>query len=197
MVMGVASLLPPLDALHGSWRWASPARQCAPNAMGASRKLQGEIDRVLKKVQEGVDVFDSIWNKVYDTANANQKEKFEADLKKDIKKLQHYRDQIKTWIQSSEIKDKKMEQEPSMDDIDEEEIDSPNKKKWSKGKQKEKVNNTVIFDQATYDKLLTKVPKYKKITPSVLSERLRINGSLALRAIKDLMERGLIRMVSI
>lgn len=32
--------------------------------MGATRKLQGEIDRVLKKVQEGVDVFDSIWNKV-------------------------------------------------------------------------------------------------------------------------------------
>eukprot|EP00249_Psilotum_nudum_P021865 c28285_g1_i2 orf=637-3519(-) len=75
--------------------------------MGASRKLQGEIERVLKKVQEGVDVFDSIWNKVYDTENANQKEKFEADLKKEIKKLQRYRDQIKTWIQSSEIKDKK------------------------------------------------------------------------------------------
>ncbi|XWS58281.1 hypothetical protein CRYUN_Cryun08bG0020400 [Craigia yunnanensis] len=76
--------------------------------MGASRKLQGEIDRVLKKVQEGVDVFDSIWNKVYDTDNANQKEKFESDLKKEIKKLQRYRDQIKTWIQSSEIKDKKV-----------------------------------------------------------------------------------------
>ncbi|KAI7735411.1 hypothetical protein M8C21_033012, partial [Ambrosia artemisiifolia] len=56
---------------------------------------------------EGVDVFDSIWNKVYDTDNANQKEKFESDLKKEIKKLQRYRDQIKTWIQSSEIKDKK------------------------------------------------------------------------------------------
>lgn len=101
--------------------------------MGASRKLQGEIDRVLKKVQEGIEVFDSIWNKVlllfiffnfefilfpndtwrlvsqvYDTENANQKEKFEADLKKEIKKLQRYRDQIKTWIQSSEIKDKKV-----------------------------------------------------------------------------------------
>ncbi|KAJ1401413.1 hypothetical protein SESBI_28789 [Sesbania bispinosa] len=75
--------------------------------MGASRKLQGEIDRVLKKVQEGVEVFDSIWMKVYETDNANQKEKFEADLKKEIKKLQRYRDQIKTWIQSSEIKDKK------------------------------------------------------------------------------------------
>ncbi|KAM3310144.1 hypothetical protein ACQJBY_031059 [Aegilops geniculata] len=71
------------------------------------------------------------------------------------------------------------------------------KKKWSKGKQKEKVNNAVLFDQATYDKLLIEVPKYKQITPSVLSERLRINGSLARRAIKDLMERGLIRMVSI
>ncbi|KAL6534573.1 CCR4-NOT transcription complex, subunit 3 [Orobanche gracilis] len=76
--------------------------------MGASRKLQGEIDRVIKKVQEGVDVFDSIWNKVYDTDNANQKEKFEADLKKEIKKLQRYGDQIKTWMQSSQIKDKRL-----------------------------------------------------------------------------------------
>ena len=49
-----------------------------------------------------------IWWQVYDTENANQKEKFEADLKKEIKKLQRYRDQIKTWIQSSEIKDKKV-----------------------------------------------------------------------------------------
>ncbi|CAA6660669.1 unnamed protein product [Spirodela intermedia] len=47
------------------------------------------------------------------------------------------------------------------------------KKKWSKGKQKEKVNNSVLFDQATYDKMLTEVPKFKQITPSVLSERLR------------------------
>ncbi|AQK51610.1 ribosomal protein S25 [Zea mays] len=69
--------------------------------------------------------------------------------------------------------------------------------KWSKGKLKEKVNNAVLFDQATYDKLLSEVPKYKQITPSILSERLRINGSLARRAIKDLMARGLIRMVSV
>ena len=52
-------------------------------------------------------MFDSIWNKVHDTEHANQKEKFEADLKKEIKKLQRYRDQIKTWAASSEIKDKK------------------------------------------------------------------------------------------
>ena len=50
---------------------------------------------------------------VYDSDNVNQKEKFEADLKKEIKKLQRYRDQIKTWIQSSEIKDKKVSALPS------------------------------------------------------------------------------------
>lgn len=33
-------------------------------------------------------------------------EKYEADLKKEIKKLQRLRDQIKSWIASAEIKDK-------------------------------------------------------------------------------------------
>ncbi|KAK4834754.1 hypothetical protein QYF36_000201 [Acer negundo] len=70
------------------------------------------------------------------------------------------------------------------------------KKKWSKGKQKEKVNNMVLFDQGTYDKLLTEAPKYKLITPSILSDRLRISGSLARKAIRELMARGVIRMVS-
>ncbi|GLT55051.1 hypothetical protein SLA2020_282040 [Shorea laevis] len=71
------------------------------------------------------------------------------------------------------------------------------KKKWSKGKQKEKVNNMVLFDQATYDKLLSEAPKYKLITPSILSDRSRISGSLARKAIRELVARGLIRMVSV
>lgn len=54
----------------------------------------------------------------------------------------------------------------------------------------------VLFDQGTYDKLLSEAPKFKLITPSILSDRLRINGSLARRAIKDLMARGSIRMIS-
>jgi CCR4-NOT transcriptional regulation complex NOT5 subunit len=49
----------------------------------------------------------SCWqDKVYSAPNANIKEKFEADLKKEIKKLQRHRDQIKTWAASSEIKNK-------------------------------------------------------------------------------------------
>ncbi|KAL1916998.1 uncharacterized protein VTP21DRAFT_5196 [Calcarisporiella thermophila] len=72
----------------------------------ANRKLQTEIDRVLKKVSEGVETFEEIFDKIQTATNANQKEKFEADLKKEIKKLQRLRDQIRTWIASNEIKDK-------------------------------------------------------------------------------------------
>jgi CCR4-NOT transcription complex subunit 3 len=39
--------------------------------------------------------------------STNQKEKYESDLKKEIKKLQRYRDQLKTWLASNEVKDKK------------------------------------------------------------------------------------------
>mmetsp|Transcript_8149 Transcript_8149/g.17031 ORF Transcript_8149/g.17031 Transcript_8149/m.17031 type:complete len:660 (-) Transcript_8149:194-2173(-) len=74
--------------------------------MSNARKLQTEIDRVLKKVDEGVILFDEIWEKVYSAEQQNQKEKYEADLKKEIKKLQRLRDQIKTWIGSSDVKDK-------------------------------------------------------------------------------------------
>uniref|UniRef100_A0A3B4U044 CCR4-NOT transcription complex subunit 3 n=1 Tax=Seriola dumerili TaxID=41447 RepID=A0A3B4U044_SERDU len=74
--------------------------------MADKRKLQ-EIDRCLKKVAEGVEQFEDIWQKLHNAANANQKEKYEADLKKEIKKLQRLRDQIKTWVASNEIKDKR------------------------------------------------------------------------------------------
>ena len=65
----------------------------------------------MKKVDEGVDLFDEIWEKVYSAEQQNQKEKYEMDLKKEIKKLQRLRDQIKTWIGSSDVKDK----EPLLD----------------------------------------------------------------------------------
>lgn len=32
----------------------------------------------------------------------------------------------------------------------------------------------MLFEKASYDKLLSEVPKYKLITPSVLSDRLRV-----------------------
>lgn len=77
---------------------------------------------------EGVETFEDIWQKVHNANNSNPKvlvspfcflkqleweqsfflfqEKYESDLKKEIKKLQRLRDQIKSWIASGEIKDK-------------------------------------------------------------------------------------------
>ncbi|KAJ3023039.1 40S ribosomal protein S25 [Thoreauomyces humboldtii] len=70
------------------------------------------------------------------------------------------------------------------------------KKKWSKGKVKDKANNAVVFDKTTFDKLYKEVQTYKLITPSVLVDRLRINGSLARVAIRQLAAEGHIRVVS-
>lgn len=85
--------------------------------MAAERKLKAEIDRTLKKVIEGQEVFEDLWKQVdmmydvngavsqlcrcgmqvHDCENGNQREKLESELKKEIKKLQRLREQIKTW----------------------------------------------------------------------------------------------------
>merc|ERR1712242_108434 len=69
------------------------------------------------------------------------------------------------------------------------------KKKWSKGKTRDKLNNLVLFDKPTYEKLLKEVPTYKLITPSIVSERLKVRGSLARKALDELTAKGLIRQV--
>src|SRR5687767_1368075 len=75
--------------------------------MAGQRKLLSEIERTLKKVSEGIDVFNDIWDKVYAATAQSQKEKHESDLKKEIKKLQRFRDQIKNWMSNSDVKDKR------------------------------------------------------------------------------------------
>ncbi|KAM7540779.1 hypothetical protein Aperf_G00000037363 [Anoplocephala perfoliata] len=79
--------------------------------MGDKRKLQCDIDRTLKKVQEGRAAFQEILDKFEASNSQTQKEKYESDLKKEIKRLQRYRDQIKTWCTSNEIKDKRQLEE--------------------------------------------------------------------------------------
>nr|AAX48901.1 S25 [Suberites domuncula] len=69
------------------------------------------------------------------------------------------------------------------------------KKKWSKGKVRDKLNNLALFDKATYDKLYKEVPNYKLITPSVVSERLKVRVSLANKALAEMAGKGMIREV--
>eukprot|EP00960_Hanusia_phi_P065291 766054-Hanusia_phi.AAC.6 len=74
--------------------------------MSSAKKLQSEVDRVLKAVTEGQEVFEEIWQKVHEASTAAQKEKFESELKTQIKKLQRLREQLKTWIAGDQVKDK-------------------------------------------------------------------------------------------
>jgi ribosomal protein S25 len=92
------------------------------------------------------------------------------------------------------------------------------KKKWNKGKMREKINAKVLFDEDGWNRLQAEVPKVKNIvivsqcnqlysfrkwlaltaillpsqmklvTPSALVERLKINSSLARAACKFLAE---------
>ncbi|KAK9467599.1 ribosomal protein S25 [Lipomyces arxii] len=69
------------------------------------------------------------------------------------------------------------------------------KKKWSKGKVKDKAQHAINLDQATYDKLIKDVATYKLVTVSVLVDRMKVNGSVARAALRELESRGTIKRV--
>ncbi|GAX16310.1 small subunit ribosomal protein S25e [Fistulifera solaris] len=69
------------------------------------------------------------------------------------------------------------------------------KKKWSKGKARDKVDNKVLLSKEQFDRLHEEVPKMKLITVSAVVEKLKVNGGLARRALRDLAEEGKIRPV--
>lgn len=69
------------------------------------------------------------------------------------------------------------------------------KKKWSKGKVKDKAQHAVVLDKATYDRILKEVPTFRFISQSILIERLKINGSLARVAIRHLEKEGQIKRI--
>ncbi|KAJ5493601.1 Ribosomal protein S25 [Penicillium fimorum] len=69
------------------------------------------------------------------------------------------------------------------------------KKKWSKGKVKDKAQHAVLLDKATNDKLQKDVQSYRLITVATLVDRLKINGSLARQALNDLEANGQIKKV--
>lgn len=115
-----------------------------------------EIDRVFKKVAEGVVTFDSIYDKVQQSNNQTQKEKLESDLKREIKKLQRFRDQIKTWLGGNEIKDKKplMEQRRIIE-VEMEKFKACEKEMKTKAYSKEGLINSTKLDPKEKEKVET------------------------------------------
>ncbi|KAK9460294.1 40S ribosomal protein eS25 [Lipomyces oligophaga] len=69
------------------------------------------------------------------------------------------------------------------------------KKKWSKGKVKDKAQHAVTLDQAAYDKLVKEAATYKLVTVSVLVDRHKVGGSIARAALRELEKRGVIKEV--
>merc|ERR1712088_1277778 len=70
------------------------------------------------------------------------------------------------------------------------------KKKWSKGKVRDKLQNAALFDKTTWDKFRKDVPSWKVITPSICSERMKVRASLAKFGLKELHKEGLITLVA-
>lgn len=64
------------------------------------------MDKVFKKIIEGLEIFDTLYERHENVTSSSQKEKLESDLKKEIKKLQRFREQVKNWQAGNEIKDK-------------------------------------------------------------------------------------------
>lgn len=60
---------------------------------------------------------------------------------------------------------------------------------------KDKAQHHVILDKALYDRLMKDAATFKLVTVSVLVDRLKINGSLARRALRHLEEEGIIKPV--
>eukprot|EP01084_Bolivina_argentea_P313442 542806_1 len=69
-------------------------------------------------------------------------------------------------------------------------------KKWSKGKTREALDNAILWTKAQIDKLEKEVPKYKVITPSVVSDRLKVSVALANNGLKHLQEKNLVKLVA-
>merc|ERR1711918_178738 len=69
------------------------------------------------------------------------------------------------------------------------------KKKWSKGKVRDKLVNLALFDKVTFDKFNKEVPGYKIVTASIASERMKVRASLAKQALRRLAAEGKIQEV--
>merc|ERR1712228_475857 len=93
----------------------------------------------------------------------------------------------KTWVQRSRL----ILNQLSLRNLNQLAVASKRKRNG----QREKLNNAILFDKPTYEKLIKEVPSYKLITPSVVSERLKVRASLARTACDELVEKGLIKAV--
>ncbi|GAB1199229.1 40S ribosomal protein S25 [Aspergillus pseudonomiae] len=78
---------------------------------------------------------------------------------------------------------------------EQQDVQAPARKKWSKGKVKDKAQHAVVLEKQVAERLNKDVQSYRLITVATLVDRLKINGSLARKALEDLEEKGQIKKV--
>ena len=74
--------------------------------MAAAKKLLGDIEAMLKKVDLGITEFDGLMENHRHASQPNQREKYEENMKASIKKLQRDRTQLSAWISDKSVKEK-------------------------------------------------------------------------------------------
>ena len=67
------------------------------------------------------------------------------------------------------------------------------KKKWSKGKVKEKLTNAVLVDPKQFKDIEKELPKMKLITVATVTERFKVVASIARQMIRYFHQQGKIR----
>ena len=67
------------------------------------------------------------------------------------------------------------------------------KKKWSKGKVKEKLNNAVLLDPKQFKEVEKELPRMKLITLSTVVDRFKVVASVARQLIRYFHEQGKIK----
>ena len=71
---------------------------------------------------------------------------------------------------------------------------APKKKKWSSSKQKEKLNLTVFWTQKNHEKLVQDIVAHNAyVTPSIVSDKLKINVSCAREALRELLQNEVLK----
>lgn len=72
--------------------------------MSKARKLQLEVESTLKKVHEGSESWGKEWAKLQSLEDITQRDKIIEGLKRDLKKLQRLREQVRGWLATGEVK---------------------------------------------------------------------------------------------
>lgn len=82
------------------------------------RKLLQEMERVFKLIKEGLDEFDTKFKEAKQAPTKQMKEKFTDELAKKLTKLKRFRENVMTWSNHRDVKDKTNELEEMRLDIE-------------------------------------------------------------------------------